>query len=164
MIPFGDIVYELDKRLKAGEIPGLVELYERDPERIPSWDPAVGDKAGANILYADRHHPVAPPHLDGTIATYVMGLMYYSVLTGQSPIGLSGEAYQLGDARDEDLRRALQTAVWDVVREHPYTGVNPEAVRETSRTQRQAPPNQPRDSGSHEGVSQRQRFVPQRSN
>lgn len=123
MIPFGDIVYELDKRLKAGRIPGLAALYERDPERIPSWDPALGDQAGANILYADRHHPVAPPHLDGTIATYVMGLMYYSVLTGQSPIGFSGDAYDFGDPRDEALRHALQIAVWDVVREHPYTGV-----------------------------------------
>ncbi len=72
-----------------------------------------------------------------------MGLMYYSVLTGQSPIGLSGDAYDLGDARDDNLRRALQTAVWDVVREHPYTGVNPEAARETSRTQ-QVPANRPR--------------------
>ncbi|MBT7867033.1 MAG: polysaccharide deacetylase family protein [Opitutales bacterium] len=127
MIPFGDIVYELDKRLKAGRIPGLAELYERDPERIPSWDPALGDRAGANILYADRHHPVAAPHLDGTIATYVMGLMYYSVLTGQSPIGLSGDAYDLGDARDEALRQALQVAVWDVVRKHPYTGARAQA-------------------------------------
>jgi hypothetical protein len=60
MIPFGDIVYELDKRLKAGQIPGLAELYERDPERIPSWDPALGDKAGANILYATATTP--SPH------------------------------------------------------------------------------------------------------
>ncbi|MCP4785490.1 MAG: polysaccharide deacetylase family protein [Fuerstiella sp.] len=148
MIPFGDIVYELDKRLKAGQIPGLAELYERDPERIPSWDPAMGDKAGANILYADRYHPVAPPHLDGTIATYVMGLMYYSVLTGQSPVGLSGDAYDFGDAKDEALRHALQSVVWDVIRAHPYSGVNPEAVRKASRTQRQAPPNQPRQRQS----------------
>lgn len=148
MIPFGDIVYELDKRLKAGEIPGLAELYERDPERIPSWDPATGDKAGANILYADRHHPVAQPHLDGTIATYVMGLMYYSILTGQSPTGLSGNAYDFGDARDEALRRALQTAVWDVVRDHPYTGISPDAVRDAPRARRQAPASQTRQRQS----------------
>jgi peptidoglycan/xylan/chitin deacetylase (PgdA/CDA1 family) len=141
MIPFGDIVYELDKRLKAGEIPGLADLYQRDPQRIPSWEPIVGDKAGANILYADRYHPVAPPHMDGTIATYVMGLMYYSILTGQSPIGLSGEAYELGDARDEALRRALQLAVWDVIRKHPYTGVNPDVFGNDFPLQ-QATPNQ----------------------
>ena len=144
MIPFGDIVCELDKRLTAGEIPGLTELYDRDPERIPSWDKETGAKAGANILYADRVHPVAQPHLDGTIATYVMGLMYYAILTGQSPIGLSGDAYDLGDARDEPLRRALQTVVWDVVRDHPYTGVNPEAAGENLRPQRQAASNQSR--------------------
>jgi len=133
MIPFGDIVCELDQRLKASRIPGLAELYERDPERIPSWNPQVGTKAGANILYADRVHPVAQPHLDGTIATYVMGLMYYSILTGQSPIGLSGTAYDFGDEADEALRRALQTTVWDVVREHPYTGVK-DRVRGVRRT------------------------------
>jgi len=142
MIPFGDIVYELDKRLKAGRIPGLAELYERDPRRIPSWDPKLGDKVGANILYADRHHPVAAPHLDGTIATYVMGLMYYSVLTGQSPIGLSGDAYDFGNARDEPLRRALQMAVWDVVRKHPYTGVQARAAG-ASKTLRQTKPATP---------------------
>ena len=123
MIPFGDVVCELDKRLKAGKIPGLDELYRRDPERIPSWDPQLGAKAGANILYADRSHHVAVPHLDGTIANYVIGLMYYSVLTGKSPIGLSGKAYKLGNEKDEELRNALQTAVWDVVKNHPYTSV-----------------------------------------
>jgi hypothetical protein len=123
MIPFGDVVCELDKRLKAGKIPGLDELYRRDPERIPSWDPQLGAKAGANILYADRSHPVAVPHLDGTIANYVIGLMYYSVLTGKSPIGLSGKAYKLGNEKDEELRNALQTAVWDVVKNHPYTSI-----------------------------------------
>jgi len=142
MIPFGDIVYELDKRLKADQIPGLAELYERDPGRIPSWDPKLGDQAGANILYADRHHPVAAPHLDGTIATYVMGLMYYSVLTGQSPIGLSGDAYDFGDAKDEVLRNALQSVVWDVVRSHPYSGVKGQASG-ASKTKRRKTPATP---------------------
>jgi len=49
--------------------------------------------------------------------------MYYSVLTGKSPIGLGGQAYDFGDEEDEELRKALQTAVWDVVRDHPHTGV-----------------------------------------
>jgi hypothetical protein len=123
MIPFGDVICELDKRLKAGKIPGLDKLYKRNPERIPSWDPQLGAKAGANILYADRSHPVAAPHLDGTIGNYVIGLMYYSVLTGKSPIGLSGNAYKLRNEKDEELRNALQTAVWDVVKNHPYTGI-----------------------------------------
>jgi hypothetical protein len=123
MIPFGDVVSELDRRLKAGEIPGLDELHKRDPKRIPSWDPQSKAAVGANILYADRGHPVAAPHLDGTIANYVIGLMYYSVLTGKSPIGLSGKAYKLGNQEDEELRIALQTAVWDVVSNHPFTGV-----------------------------------------
>jgi len=138
MIPFGDVICELDKRLKAGRIPGLDELYKRDPQRIPSWDPKSGAKAGANILYADRSHPVAAPHLDGTIANYVIGLMYYSVLTGKSPIGLGGEAYDFGDEEDEELRKALQTTVWDVVRDHPHTGVR-------QRMDGNSPPRAPKE-------------------
>ncbi|MCP5114122.1 MAG: hypothetical protein GY953_25100 [bacterium] len=125
MIPFGDVVCELDERLKAGRIPGLEELHRRDPKRIPNWDPQLKSRAGANILYADRSHPVVAPHLDGTIANYVMGLMFYAVLTGNSPVGLSGEPYELGDEADAELRGALQRTVWDVVSNHPHTGLTP---------------------------------------
>lgn len=123
MIPFGDVMCELDKRIKAGKIPGIEELAKRDPERVPNWDAEKKTAIGAVIFYADRSHPVKQPHLDGTIGNYVMGLMYYAVLTGKSPVGLSGEAYDFGDARDEGLRKALQEAVWDVVKGHDYTGV-----------------------------------------
>ena len=84
------------------------------------------------------------PHriLTCTIATYVMGLMYYSVLTGQSPIGLSGDAYDFGDAKDEALRHALQSVVWDVVRAHPYSGVKGQASG-ASKTKRRKTPATP---------------------
>ena len=123
MIPFGDVICELDQRLKAGKIPGLEELHKRDSKRVPNWDSKLKNSAGANLLYADRSHPVAAPHLDGTIANYVIGLTYYSVLTGKSPIGLSGAAYELADEKDVKLRTALQATVWDVVKNHPHTGV-----------------------------------------
>jgi hypothetical protein len=123
MIPFGDVICELDQRLKAESIPGLADLHERDSARVPNWDPELKSKIGANLLYADRSHPVAQPHLDGTIANYVVGLMFYSVLTGESPVGLSGAAYKLSDERDFELRKALQATVWDVVKNHPHSGV-----------------------------------------
>ena len=135
MIPFGDVICELDKRLKAGKIPGLEALHDRDPERIPNWDPKLKHAAGANLLYADRSHPVAQPHLDGIIANYAMGLMYYAVLTGKSPVGLSGSAYKLSDDQDVDLIKALQESVWDVVRNHPNTGLKGKTLRAGTRKQ-----------------------------
>jgi peptidoglycan/xylan/chitin deacetylase (PgdA/CDA1 family) len=133
MIPFGDVMCELDKRLKAGKIPGLAALHDRDPERIPNWDPKLKHAAGANLLYADRSHPVAPPHLDGTIANYAMGLMFYAALTGDSPVGLSGEAYKLSDEHDAELIKVLQEAVWDVLRIHPHTGLTGKTRRAGAR-------------------------------
>ena len=133
MIPFGDVMCELDKRLKAGKIPGLEALHDRDPERIPNWDSKLKHAAGANLLYADRSHPVAPPHLDGTIANYAMGLMFYAVLTRDSPVGLSADAYKLSDEHDAALIKALQETVWDVVKNHPHTRLSGKPWRAGAR-------------------------------
>ena len=123
IIPMGEVFCELDKRLKAGQIPGLAELCARAPERIPGWDPQTGAAAGANILYADGIHPVANPHLDGNISNYTIALTHCAVLTGKSPMGLSGRAYGLDDEEDATLIKALQGTVWDVVTNHPYAGI-----------------------------------------
>jgi hypothetical protein len=123
MIPAGEVFCELDKRLKAGRIPGLAGLHARDPKRIPGWDPETGARAGANILYADGIHPVERPHLDGNISNYALGLTHFAVLTGRNPVGLSGKAYGLDDEEDAALIGALQQAVWDVVSDHPHSGV-----------------------------------------
>jgi len=123
MLPLGDVFSELDKRVKAGKIPGIEALYERDPDRVPLWDEKLKERLGANIFYADRVHPVKRPHTGATIGNYVYGLMYYAVLTGRTPVGLSGTEYQLDDKKDKELIRALQEAVWDVVSNHPFTGL-----------------------------------------
>jgi len=127
VIPAGDVFYELDLHLKAGKIPGLAELYGRKPDAIPGWDPATGATAGANILYADGIHPNPIPHLTGNISNYAVALTHVAVLTGNSPVGLSGKLYGLDDAKDAALINALQQTVWDVVRKHPHTGIEESA-------------------------------------
>jgi hypothetical protein len=129
MMPLGDVFSELDKRVKAGKIPGIEALYNRDPERVPLWDEKRKEQLGANIFYADRVHPVKRPHTGATIGNYVYGLMYYSVLTGRTPVGLSGVNYELDDEKDKELITALQQAVWDVVSDHPFTGLKKPAPK-----------------------------------
>ena len=129
MMPLGDVFSELDKRVKAGKIPGIEALQKRDPERVPLWDEKRKEQLGANIFYADRVHPVKMPHTGATIGNYVYGLMYYAVLTGKTPVGLSGANYQLDDEKDKELIKALQQAVWDVVSKHPFTGLKKPAAK-----------------------------------
>lgn len=108
LIPIGDVLYELDRRIKAGLIPGLTS---------PN---------GVEQLYADRIHFSStrswPPQ--PSIGTYVVGLTFYATLSQSSPIGLSGSLWNLDDVEDAGLIRALQRTVWDVVNGHPYSGVS----------------------------------------
>jgi len=123
MIPVGEVWYACDKRIKAGEIPGLSELYARNPRLVPGWKPAVGLSAGVNIFYADGIHPNPIPHLDGNVANYVNGLTICSVISGKSPLGLPGSIYSLDDQQDAALIKSLQETVWQVVAAHPHTGI-----------------------------------------
>jgi hypothetical protein len=126
MIPVGDVWYECDHRIRAGEIPGLAELYARDAAMVPGWNPATGSAAGVNVFYADGIHPNPMPHLTGNVANFVNGLTFFAVLSGQSPVGLPGSVYGLDDELDAPLIQALQETVWEVVRTHPYTGIGSE--------------------------------------
>ena len=123
MIPVGDVWDACDKRIKAGEILGLEQLYARNPKLIPGWDPKTGTDAGVNIFYADGIHPNPIPHLEGNVANYVNGLTIYSVLSGQTPVGMSGANYGLDDQLDASLMKALQQTIWQVVISSPHTGV-----------------------------------------
>jgi len=115
MIPVGEVWYVCDQRIKAGEIPGLAELYARNPKLVPGWNPDSGISAGVNIFYADGIHPNPMPHLDGNVANYVNGITICAAISGQSPVGLPGSIYGLDDQRDAALCRALQQTVWQVL-------------------------------------------------
>ena len=124
MIPVGDVWYACDRKIKAGEIPGLAELYDRDHRLVPGWHPETGVKAGINIFYADGIHPNPMPHLEGNVANYVNGLTICTVISGKSPVGLTGSIYGLNDVRDAALIKSLQETVWEVISTHPNSGVS----------------------------------------
>lgn len=92
LIPVGDVLLELEKRMKAGKVPG----YD-----------------GVEKLYADGIHFNA-------VGSYVVGCTFFATLYRESPVGLPSAPYQVAD---EKLARAVQEAVWDVVRAHPLAGV-----------------------------------------
>jgi hypothetical protein len=124
MIPVGEVWYACDKRIKAGEIPGLAELYARNPRLVPGWKPEKGITAGVNMFYADGIHPNPMPHLDGNVANYVNGLTICSTISGKTPLGLPASIYGLDDQRDAALVKSLQETVWQVIKACPNCGLS----------------------------------------
>ncbi len=122
MVPVGEVWYACDRRIKAGEIPGLADLYARNPHLVPGWKPETGITGGINIFYADGIHPNPMPHLDGNVANFVNGMTICSVISGRSPLGLTGSIYSLDDQRDAVLIKSLQETVCQVVTAHPHAG------------------------------------------
>jgi hypothetical protein len=97
LIPAGDVLAEVDRRARAGEIPGL---------------------ASAADLYRDRDHMGGP-------GMYLAGITTLATITGESPVGLGVPATHYGTiiANDDALRLALQQAAWDVVRNDPLAAI-----------------------------------------
>jgi hypothetical protein len=119
MIPVGEVWYECDKRIKAGELSGLAELYVRDPALVPGWKPETGNAAGVNVFYADGIHPNPIPHLTGNVANFVNGMTICTAISGKSPEELSGSVYGLDDEKDAQLIAALKRIVSNVVNTQP---------------------------------------------
>lgn len=95
LIPAGHAMYLLDQRIKAGMLPG--------------FDKSVFE------FYADGVHLKGP-------GAYVAGTAFFSVLYGESPIGLSVPEKHYGEM-DPEVARQIQLAVWQVVANNPLTGV-----------------------------------------
>lgn len=70
MVPVGDVLLELDRRAKAGKVPGLKSVEG---------------------LYVDGIH-------FGDKGAYVVGLTYYATLYGADPAGLPSAPYEVNDA------------------------------------------------------------------
>ncbi len=83
-------------------------LYELDQRARAGLLPGVDS---ANDLYRDELHL-------NNIGGYAASLTVVSTLWGESPIGLTD-----GTNMSPELSLAVQQAVWDVVRAHPYTGI-----------------------------------------
>ncbi len=125
LIPVGEVLFVLDKKIKDGSLPGLEELLARDPSMVPGWNSDKQLSRGINIVYADPVHFNPMPHNKGVLGNLISGTTIFTVLSGQSPMGLSAEGYQFDAEKDAALVKAVQEVIWSVVTSEPLTGVSP---------------------------------------
>jgi len=100
VIPAGQVVYELDRRMLTGEIAGY---------------------ASAADLYRD------PVHMNN-VGRFAAGVTTFATLYKQDPAALKCPPKHYGGGKDftPELYRAIHEAIWAVVTEmHPVTGVSP---------------------------------------
>ena len=100
MVPVGDVLLELDGRMRAGKVPGYTDIAQ---------------------VYVDGIH-------FNNVGSYVVGTTFYATLFRDDPRGLTAEPYnekldpQKDRRIDEKLATAIQEAVWEVVSRHPLGG------------------------------------------
>ena len=112
MVPVGDVLFELDKRIRAKKVPGLESVED---------------------LYVDGIH-------FNNVGALVVGTTFYATMFKADPRGLDARPYGPGKSDKDrviepELAEALQEAVWGVVSTHPLSGVN---VGKTAPTKGQA--------------------------
>ncbi len=105
LVPVGDVLFELDARMKGDKIPGYTDVTQ---------------------LYTDWIH-------FNNVGSYVVGLTFFATVLKENPQGLPFEPYNerlnpnQGDhPLNAPLARALQEGVWKVVSTHPLAGVRKE--------------------------------------
>ncbi|WP_309400062.1 hypothetical protein [Cerasicoccus maritimus] len=125
LIPVGEVVFRIDAKIKAGELPGLEKLAAQDPDLLPGLDDDTTFADGANILYADAIHFNPIPHKENALGIFISGSTIFTVLSGQNPVGMSAAPYGLDKPEYAELVRAVQQTIWDVVTSDPRTGVTP---------------------------------------
>ncbi|MEM1213704.1 MAG: hypothetical protein AAGI68_15560 [Planctomycetota bacterium] len=108
--------YYRTARLAPNRKTGEVELVAFFP-----FEGTYNQAFGVQNLYCDAIHMNDQPHAkteDGTLGAYIAALTIYSVMTGQSPVGLPADAWERIDPKaDAELIRAVQETVWQVVQE-----------------------------------------------
>ena len=100
MVPVGDVLFELNRRIIAGQVPGIGAIEEL------MWDGIHFTNWGA----------------------LVVGTTFYATMYKRDPRGLNFRTYDVVDDPwdkkiDEGFARAVQQVVWDVVKGHPFSGV-----------------------------------------
>lgn len=97
MVPTTEALYQLDIRLRAGEIEGYKSVAD---------------------LYRDVHH------LTYEAGRYVAAVTTFSTLFAQDPDGLTKPMqYSPDKVLSPQMYSLIHKTVWDVVTTHPYTGV-----------------------------------------
>jgi hypothetical protein len=100
MIPVGEVMFELNRRIKAGQVPGIRSIEE---------------------LFFDHIHL-------NNWGGFLIGTTFYSTMYQRDPRGLDFRSYNVIDDPwdrpiNEGFARAVQNVVWDVVRANPFTGL-----------------------------------------
>jgi len=101
MIPAGHVVYELDRRMRAGEVPGYQHAAD---------------------LYRDVVHL-------NHVGRFTAGVTALATLYGQDPAGLECPPKHYGGGKDftPELYKTIHNAVWTVLTDmHAVTGVRAE--------------------------------------
>lgn len=99
MIPAGQVIYELDRRMRAGKIAGF---------------------NNASNLYRDVVHL-------NNVGRFAVGVTTLATLYGKNPAGLKCPPGCYGGGKDftPELYNAIHDAVWDVITEmHEVTGID----------------------------------------
>lgn len=99
LIPIGEVMFELDRRLRAGAVPGINDVRDLMRDRL---------------------------HVDEGLGTFLVGLTVYATLYGTDPDGIvKPVGYYDGNngLYVQELYDAYYDAVWEVVSAHPHTGV-----------------------------------------
>ena len=130
MIPVGDVLQEIDARLKAGQIRGI------SGSTRPTLTPGILD---VNILYPDGIH-------FGNLGQFIVGTTFYATMFKDNPVGLVVPASYKSASDNAQYRTAdfnfpgvvldpslptitnetvedLQAAIWHVVSNHPNAGI-----------------------------------------
>ncbi len=108
LVPVGDVLLELEGRMRAGSVPGFNDIAE---------------------VYVDGIH-------FNNVGSYIVGLTFYATMFREDPRGMTAEPYNghLDPKKDrlidEKLAAAIQDAVWNVVSKHPLAGVRRASSRE----------------------------------
>jgi len=135
LIPSGHVMAALDKKIRAGELPGIEAFFERNMgyyrkargEEAPFNPDSFQQDKGILNVYADGVHMNDQPHngkTSGTIGSYITAVTIFTTLTGENPVGLTVQPYEMFDAdKDKELIKAIQETVWEVVTGMPETGV-----------------------------------------
>lgn len=101
LVPVGEVLLELDERMRAGKVPGF---------------------SGVAELYMDGIH-------FNNVGSYVVASTFHATLQREDPKGLPPAPYneRLDPAKDHTidgpLASSIQEAVWTVVSQHPLAGV-----------------------------------------
>ena len=133
MIPVGDIYYVLDRRMRAGLVPGVLNLGE---------------------FYTDTlHHRAGMP-------AYTCAATFYTLLFGEKPHALDYTLYNNKDAYGKDWghgkdehndsgvvlevtperAKVVNDTIWEVINAHPYTLFSEDGSRESLMKLEQAIP------------------------